>query len=367
LMQDQGNGLQPITYLSKKLHGAELNYPIHDKEALAIIIAFKTWRCYLEGCKTTVYTDHWSLKYLKTQPSLSWRQVRWIDFLETHFHYDIVYKPGHKNKADALSRPAHTSSPSYQLPQAVMTQSSSSLTSSPKWDTSSRHTRQHAARRRHNSMFATSSHNMAFQPYSSPTETLSSPASSGRNRCLCSGPNSPCHPPTIRRHMDRPSASTKLWSNSSAQPARTTSPNGTCICPSWSLPTTMLLTPLLDRCRSSSATDATHSHLNSQTYQPQPVHHPTWKIHNAFHVQLLKPYRDPNTIFVGSQPPPPAPVLVQNEPEYEVESVLAHRHCRNGTVELLIRWKGYDPSEDSWVSESKMDHARRPLRDNLVK
>ncbi|GJP39194.1 hypothetical protein CLOM_g23584 [Closterium sp. NIES-68] len=47
LMQDQGNGLQPIAYLSKKLHGAELNYPIHDKEALAIIIAFKTWRCYL--------------------------------------------------------------------------------------------------------------------------------------------------------------------------------------------------------------------------------------------------------------------------------------------------------------------------------
>ncbi|GJP81305.1 hypothetical protein CLOP_g11465 [Closterium sp. NIES-67] len=107
LMQDQGNGLQPIAYLSKKLHGAELNYPIHDKEALAIIIAFKAWRCYLEGRRITVYTDHCSLKYLKTQPNLSRRQVRWIDFLETHFHYDIVYKPGHKNKADALSRPAH--------------------------------------------------------------------------------------------------------------------------------------------------------------------------------------------------------------------------------------------------------------------
>ncbi|GJP37086.1 hypothetical protein CLOM_g21530 [Closterium sp. NIES-68] len=107
LMQDQGNGLQPIAYLSKKLHGAELNYPIHDKEALAIIIAFKAWRCYLEGRRTTVYTDHCSLKYLKTQPNLSRRQVRWIDFLETHFHYDIVYKPGHKNKADALNRPAH--------------------------------------------------------------------------------------------------------------------------------------------------------------------------------------------------------------------------------------------------------------------
>ncbi|CAI7781917.1 unnamed protein product [Closterium sp. NIES-53] len=91
LMQDQGKGLQPIAYLSKKLHGAELNYPIHDKEALAIVNTFKAWRCYLEGRKTTVYTDHCSLKYLKTQPTLSRRKVRWIDFLETHFHYDIVF------------------------------------------------------------------------------------------------------------------------------------------------------------------------------------------------------------------------------------------------------------------------------------
>ncbi|CAI7900352.1 unnamed protein product [Closterium sp. NIES-54] len=107
LMQDHGNGLQPIAYLSKKLHGAELNYPIHDNEALAIVVAFKAWRCYLEGAKTTVYTDHCSLKYLKSQPTLSRRQVRWVDFLETHFHYDIIYKPGLHNKADALSCPGH--------------------------------------------------------------------------------------------------------------------------------------------------------------------------------------------------------------------------------------------------------------------
>ncbi|CAI7884107.1 unnamed protein product [Closterium sp. NIES-53] len=106
-MQDHERGLQPIAYLSKKLHGAELNYPINDKEALAIVTAFKAWRCYLEGAKTTAYTDHGSLKYLKSQPTLSRRQVRWVDFLETHFHYDIVYKLELHNKADALSRPGH--------------------------------------------------------------------------------------------------------------------------------------------------------------------------------------------------------------------------------------------------------------------
>ncbi|GJP56214.1 hypothetical protein CLOM_g15292 [Closterium sp. NIES-68] len=84
-----------------------------------------------------------------------------------------------------------------------------------------------------------------------------------------SEPNSPCHPHTIHRQTNKPSVLTKLWSNSSAQPARTKSRSGTCICPSWSLPTTMLLTPILEKRFSSSVTDATHSHLNSQTYQPQ--------------------------------------------------------------------------------------------------
>ncbi|GJP61355.1 hypothetical protein CLOP_g18526 [Closterium sp. NIES-67] len=93
------------------------------------------------------------------------------------------------------------------------------------------HTRRHAPRRQHNSSFVTSSPSMASQPHSSPTETPSSPASSGRNVCLFSEPNSPCHPLTIRRQTDRPSASTKLWSNSSEQPVRTRSPNGTCTCP----------------------------------------------------------------------------------------------------------------------------------------
>ncbi|CAI7778357.1 unnamed protein product [Closterium sp. NIES-53] len=107
ILPDPDKGLRGGSRRYKKLHGAALNYPIHDKEALAIVIAFKAWRCYLEGAKTTVYTDHCSLKYPKSQPTLSRRQVRWVDFLENHFQYDIVYKPGLHNKVDALSRPGH--------------------------------------------------------------------------------------------------------------------------------------------------------------------------------------------------------------------------------------------------------------------
>ncbi|GJP48052.1 hypothetical protein CLOM_g7291 [Closterium sp. NIES-68] len=81
-IQDFGDGLQPVAYESRKLQGAEKNYTVHDKEMLAIVHAFKTWRCYLTGADVTVRTDHKSLQYLRAQPNLNPRQIRWLDFLD---------------------------------------------------------------------------------------------------------------------------------------------------------------------------------------------------------------------------------------------------------------------------------------------
>ncbi|GJP31060.1 hypothetical protein CLOM_g8308 [Closterium sp. NIES-68] len=106
LLQDQGRGLQPIIYESRKLRGAELNYLIHNKEALAIIHAYKVWRSYLDGADSIIRTDHCSLRFLKSQPQLSRRQARWMEFMEGSFHYNIEYKPGVRNPADPLTRPS---------------------------------------------------------------------------------------------------------------------------------------------------------------------------------------------------------------------------------------------------------------------
>ncbi|GJP86669.1 hypothetical protein CLOP_g16665 [Closterium sp. NIES-67] len=109
LLQDFGEGLQPIAYDSQKLQGAERNYPIHDKEMLAIVNAFKTWCCYLSGADVTVRTDHKSRQFLRAQLTLNPRQICWLEYLESNFHYLITYKKGENNIVDALSRPtAHT-------------------------------------------------------------------------------------------------------------------------------------------------------------------------------------------------------------------------------------------------------------------
>lgn len=48
----------PVTFNSYQLNAAEKNYPVHEKEMLAIIKALKTWRTTLLGNHFEVYTDH---------------------------------------------------------------------------------------------------------------------------------------------------------------------------------------------------------------------------------------------------------------------------------------------------------------------
>ena len=104
LSQAYDTGDHPVAFESRKMNSAEANYPTHERELLAVIHALRTWRHYLEGRKFKVITDHYSLKYLMTQPNLSKRQARWLDFL-AEFDYEVIHKPGKSNVvADALSR-----------------------------------------------------------------------------------------------------------------------------------------------------------------------------------------------------------------------------------------------------------------------
>jgi hypothetical protein len=79
LMQPGDDGrLRLITFYSHKLIQAELNYDIHNKELLAIVVAFKVWRVYLEGAKHTIImkTDHKNLTFFTTTKELTRRQAR---------------------------------------------------------------------------------------------------------------------------------------------------------------------------------------------------------------------------------------------------------------------------------------------------
>ncbi len=95
---------RPVAFESAQLSGAELNYPVHEKELLAIVRALKKWRIDLLGIPFIVYTDHHTLENFSHQKHLSRRQARWQEFLGQH-DFRIVYLRGADNSvADALSR-----------------------------------------------------------------------------------------------------------------------------------------------------------------------------------------------------------------------------------------------------------------------
>ena len=106
----------PVAYLSKTMAPAEINYPIHDKELLAIIVALTEWRAELEGLQRTdrfeILTDHQALTYFMTTKKLNSRQARWAEYL-SRFHFMIQYRPGKSNTcADILTRREQDGEPS---------------------------------------------------------------------------------------------------------------------------------------------------------------------------------------------------------------------------------------------------------------
>ena len=95
-----------MAFHSRKLSPAERNYDIHDKELLAIVVAFMKWRHYLEGREklVTVYTDHQKLQYYLTTKVWTDRQIRWAQKF-CGFTFKIVYRLGTKGgKQEPLSR-----------------------------------------------------------------------------------------------------------------------------------------------------------------------------------------------------------------------------------------------------------------------
>jgi hypothetical protein len=62
-----------VAYASRQLKKHEENYPTHDLELAAIVLALKIWRHYLMENKCELYTDHKSLKYFFTQTELNMR------------------------------------------------------------------------------------------------------------------------------------------------------------------------------------------------------------------------------------------------------------------------------------------------------
>ena len=88
-------------------------------------------------------------------------------------------------------------------------------------------------------------------------------------------------------------------------------------------------------------------------------------VHPVFHVSMLEP-ATPNEIPNRVQPPPP-PIDVQGEIEYEIAEVLDSKIDRRRSCKLLylVRWLGYENTDEefSWLPATELEHAKELTSD----
>ena len=85
----------------------------------------------------------------------------------------------------------------------------------------------------------------------------------------------------------------------------------------------------------------------------------SWRIYPVFNESLLKPHIEPAFPNQNRETRPP-PEIINEEEEYEVEKILAHR-IHNNVIEYLIHWKGYSNEERTWEPEENLTNARTIL------
>ncbi|GBG67270.1 hypothetical protein CBR_g88559 [Chara braunii] len=90
LQQDDGNGYRPIEFMSARMPSKKVATSTYERELYALRQALEHWKHYLLGRHFKVYSDHETLRWLKTQAKMTPKLTRWAAEID---QYDFELKP----------------------------------------------------------------------------------------------------------------------------------------------------------------------------------------------------------------------------------------------------------------------------------
>jgi hypothetical protein len=77
-------------------------------------------------------------------------------------------------------------------------------------------------------------------------------------------------------------------------------------------------------------------------------------VHPVFHVDILKPWRDPQGPYRKEKEERPEGILVNGEKEWVPERILKERMFRNKYKEYLVQWEGWPTEYATWETHENM-------------
>ena len=82
---------------------------------------------------------------------------------------------------------------------------------------------------------------------------------------------------------------------------------------------------------------------------------PSMRIHNTFHIFILELYHANK--FSSQQAQPLPPIIIEGEPEYELEQIIDSR-LHSGKLQYPAKWTGYSPKHDKvWYPYENFENA----------
>ncbi|GBG91193.1 hypothetical protein CBR_g52075 [Chara braunii] len=107
LQQDDGNGYRPVEFMSARMPCEKVATSTYERELYALRQALDHWKHYMLGRHFKVYSDHETLRWLKTQAKMTPKLARWAAEID-QFDFELKPVKGKYNVvADALSRRSH--------------------------------------------------------------------------------------------------------------------------------------------------------------------------------------------------------------------------------------------------------------------
>jgi hypothetical protein len=95
------NNEVPIAFMSSAFKGAELNYPVVDRQAYAVFKAVKHFRSYLLKSRTKVIVPYPAVRNLLVQKELGEKRANWVTSLQ---EYDLEITPAQIVRGQGLCK-----------------------------------------------------------------------------------------------------------------------------------------------------------------------------------------------------------------------------------------------------------------------